>query len=424
VGENHSAQAKAETCDSLKIDFAALNLEGWVTPLEHALAYAAVGIEVFPVSPRKTPLTEHGYLDAVTDLEAIRAWWGRWPAADIGWALPPTIVVIDLDEKGGFHGLRDFAEIAGVSADDVETPQATSPTGGRHLFYSADGYRYKNNTRVIPGNGIDTRAHGGYVVLPMRGNGRAWVKPLATTPLADAPDWVPQRQDNGAPQGSARDYLGASIFERAIVAVATDAIRSAPNGEQEFTLHKWCFTIGGLIEGGSVEEGPATEALNRAAWQMPSYDMRRPWRREALRDKVEASIAKGKRYPLDPPQDDDCEWQEEAAKLEAEVVFAAIERGGGGSKDEPHEESAEAEGDEAECEEADGDAAQGDVDVEAEAELAKYIGKLRDAKDKANRNALAYNAGKRLGRFVKAGRLNAERVLAEIDAAIESWGGP
>jgi putative DNA primase/helicase len=66
----------------------------------------------------------------------------------------------------------------------------------------------------------------------------------------------------------------------------------------------------------------------------------------------------------------------------------------------------------------------GGPDVLAENELAKYITKIRDARDKSNKNALILNAGVRLGRFIGAGRLEEARVIREIHDAVRSWGDP
>ena len=46
------------------------------------------GMAVFPVNADKKPLTTRGVKDATTDEEQIRAWWARYPHADIGWAVP------------------------------------------------------------------------------------------------------------------------------------------------------------------------------------------------------------------------------------------------------------------------------------------------------------------------------------------------
>jgi hypothetical protein len=314
------------------------------------------------------------------------------------------IVVLDLDQKGGGHGLRDFAELAGTPANEVVTPQACSPTGGRHLVCFGDGRCFRNR-HVIPGRSIETKTRGGLVHLPAHQNGRHWLKSLATTPIAVIPFWVPEAQSMGAP-GTMRPYAEASGFEAAIVAKAAAEIINAPNREQEQTLHRWCFTIGGLIAGGSVDEGPAVEALTDAAWAMPSYNLRRPWKRNALRDKVKASIAKGKRYPLEVPEEilDDGDWEQKSAQYEATNPF-------GGDGSEETEATAEA-------------ASEQNLNknkVAAEKELAEYTSKLRSARDQTYRTALAYNAGLRLARLAKAGYLSPERVLAEIDAALASW---
>jgi hypothetical protein len=390
MGEDPARAAKG----SSPINFAALKLDGLTSTLDYALAYAATGMAICPTTSRRVPLTEHGYLDATTDPAVIRAWWERWPAAEIAWSPPIEIVVLDLDEKNGDHGLRDFVELAGTSADDVTTPQACSPTGGRHLVYLNDGRCFRNR-RVIPGRGIETKTRGGLVHLPAHQNGRRWLKSLATTPIAMIPSWVPEAQDMGS--GSERPYAGSSDFEISIVAKACAEIENAPPGEQEQTLFKWCSTIGGLVAGGAVDEGPAQEALTQAAWAMPSYNPSWPWDHNKLRDKVEASIAKGKKRPLDAPEEilEIGDQEQRAADYEATNPF----------------------GDET--------AASQDPDravAEAEAELAEYTRKVREARDQNYRNALSYNAGKRLARLAKAGYLKPERVLKEIDAAIESWG--
>src|SRR5271166_6339744 len=99
--------------------------------LDWALAYAgAAGMPIFPVGADKRPLTEHGVKDASTVEAVIRGWWGRWRHADIGWAVPAEIVVVDLDCKRGDNGIKDFIAHEGINPDDVMTPQATTPSGG------------------------------------------------------------------------------------------------------------------------------------------------------------------------------------------------------------------------------------------------------------------------------------------------------
>jgi putative DNA primase/helicase len=82
------------------------------------------------------------------------------------------------------------------------------------------------------------------------------------------------------------------------------------------------------------------------------------------------------------------------------------------------------EGTEGEPDEGDGGGDVAGPDTLAENELAKYIAKIREARDKSNKNALILNSGVRLGRFIGAGRLDEERVIREVHDAVRSWGDP
>ena len=133
--------------------------------LDWALAYARAGARVFRCSARKRPLTEHGLKDATTNEAQIRAWWEKWPHADIGWALGLDIVVLDLDVGDGLDGFSDFVEHAKVSPEQIRTPQASTPRGGLHMLVAANGGTYKNGVRINRA-AIDVRTRGGYIIAP------------------------------------------------------------------------------------------------------------------------------------------------------------------------------------------------------------------------------------------------------------------
>jgi Bifunctional DNA primase/polymerase, N-terminal len=259
--------------------------------VDWALAYAAAGIAVFPCRADKKPLTEHGCLDATTDPDQIRAWWERWRYAEIGWAVPACVVVVDLDRKPGADGLRDFFEHEGVEAEAVETPIAVTPSGGRHLVFDAKGAPYRNGVRVN-GSAIDVRTSGGYVVLPRSGNGRWWLKPLST-PLAPAPAWLPTKPTE-RPPGEAKPFTGeAPAAALEALQWACRAIETATNGAQETTLNNHCFHIGRRVGAGQLEAGPAIDALSAAAARMPVH--RGPWR--DLGAKVAHAVEDGMNEP-------------------------------------------------------------------------------------------------------------------------------
>jgi hypothetical protein len=231
-------------------------------PVDWALAYAAVGMAVFPVA-NKRPLTEHGFKDATTDPETIEAWWARYPHADIGWAVPVEIVVADLDVGKGVNGFKVFAAQEGMSPDAIETPQASTPRGGRHLIYSANGCMYKNGAR----DGVDLRTIGGYVALPRPGNGRAWLKPLSI-PLAPVPHWVkpvgPGRDIPArAPTGPVSPFAKYTI-DHSVCAIAR-RVALAQEGERNSILFWAACRFAEYASAGVVDAAWAADLLAFAA---------------------------------------------------------------------------------------------------------------------------------------------------------------
>jgi hypothetical protein len=260
--------------------------------LDWALAYAKASLAIFPVNAAKAPLTSHGLKDATTDETQIRAWWARHPFADVGWAVPAEYLIVDLDHKHGADGATEFMAREGAHPDGVMTPQASTPSGGRHLVYATNGFFFRN--RVDTSAAIDLRTIGGYVVLPCANNGRQWLKPLST-PLAPAPKWTASAPTAtaAAPLQAPKPFTGETPYARAALEKACLAIRTAPNGAQQDTLNKEAFSVGGLVGAGDLELETAFAALTAAASAMPAYGA--PW--GDLNAKVRRSLEDGIREP-------------------------------------------------------------------------------------------------------------------------------
>ncbi len=120
--------------------------------LSAALAYASQGFSIFPILPgQKRPLTQHGFKEATTDPEKIRAWWTANPTANVGWWLDGSgLCAIDLD-IGSPMGL-----------DLPATMTVATPSGGRHMIYT--GQIPSSQSKLAPH--VDTRGIGGYTLLP------------------------------------------------------------------------------------------------------------------------------------------------------------------------------------------------------------------------------------------------------------------
>jgi type II secretory pathway component PulM len=146
------------------------------TALGAALYYASLGWWVFPchsvygkdrrcdcgqeVCDRagKHPHTRNGLTDATTDPKVIRAWWQRWPSANVAIATGKKsgLWVVDVEREGLDRHAR-------LLLDLPDTVEGETGGAGRHLFfrYPADG-EWKNHTGLLPE--LDIRGEGGYVI--------------------------------------------------------------------------------------------------------------------------------------------------------------------------------------------------------------------------------------------------------------------
>jgi hypothetical protein len=109
--------------------------------LEFALRYTRLGWPVLPLRD-KLPLVEHGSHDATTDEAQVRAWWERWPNANIGLATGHKFFAVDVDVKAGGEETWDllrsrYGRAAGDDgADHRDGRQARSVRAAR--FCSAE----------------------------------------------------------------------------------------------------------------------------------------------------------------------------------------------------------------------------------------------------------------------------------------------
>ncbi|WP_194816806.1 bifunctional DNA primase/polymerase [Nocardia sp. XZ_19_385] len=146
--------------------------------LDHALAYARVGLAVLPLTPQgKAPASAHGKDDATTDPAQIRAWWLRNSHCNIGIRPYTGVVVLDVDPRSG-GSLDALGQIP-------ETWTAATGGGGWHLWFRCGG---KVRGKLDGTPGVDIKTHTGYLVAPPSvhptGTGYEWTNraPIAALP--------------------------------------------------------------------------------------------------------------------------------------------------------------------------------------------------------------------------------------------------
>lgn len=133
--------------------------------VDAALAYAARGWPVFPCWPgRKNPATEHGFKDATTDPEQIRAWWSAHPDWNVAIATGgPAADVLDIDVEPGANGFGALSELQAAGLIDGHGPIIRTRSGGLHIYFAGTDQRSSDARDNSP---VDFKAAGGYVLAP------------------------------------------------------------------------------------------------------------------------------------------------------------------------------------------------------------------------------------------------------------------
>ena len=141
---------------------------GRMSARDAALVFARAGIPVFPcITEGKRPLTRAGFHDASCDVDLVRAWWSRWPNANIGMPTGGTsgIDVVDIDVAGEASGFSAFDRAATAGLVDGELARIRTPSGGLHLYFPAEPSRSQRCWQAAAAH-IDFRGAGGYVLVP------------------------------------------------------------------------------------------------------------------------------------------------------------------------------------------------------------------------------------------------------------------
>ncbi len=244
--------------------------------LASALAYARHGYSVLPLETRgKRPLTERGVYSSTWQEMAIRQWWCTWPEANIGLAVRPDWVVIDVDVRsGGNDTIKLWPTMPA-------TPTQITASGGMHFVFR----RPVGELRGKAAKGVDVLGYGRYIVTApsvIGGVAYQWVRKLSTTPLAECPQWlvdmivVPPVSTSSPPRV---DNPG-DVVERARRYVA--AIEGAVSGQGG---HAQTFRVAqALVRGFCLDEVTALMLLGE-------YNARcsPPWRERDLVHKIKSA---------------------------------------------------------------------------------------------------------------------------------------
>ncbi len=274
--------------------------------LRAALAYARLGLAVFPCQPQgKTPLTEHGVKDATRDAAIIRAWWTRWPDANIGLAMGGEFSAIDIDVKNGTNGFTTLAALEAEHGKLPATPRQHTPSGGLHLLFRLpEGVAIPNSAGKL-GPGLDTRGNGGYIIaapsLGADGKAYQWdpAAKLGGIEIATVPQWPidaltkPKRQKphrNGAASDPPHE-----AYIRAAVQSELGKLAMARQGERNHALNAAAFNLGQLVGAKVLDESWLRAELERIGLQI-GLDV------VEVGPTIESGVAAGMKSPREIPE--------------------------------------------------------------------------------------------------------------------------
>lgn len=280
--------------------------------LEAALAYAARGWPVLPLHtpapggacscsrstcssagkhPRITTGTDHA--TASVDAEQIRAWWDRWPEANVGIVTGARggLVVLDRDPRnGGDDSIRQLEREHGELP-----PTAVSLTGGggtHSLFVHPGGdIRIK---AIAPG--LDIKADGGLIVAPpsRHASGRRYEWELSShpddVPVATLPNWLlAMIRPKSEPQVTHPRFRPRTDDAEQLIRRARAYMRKVPHAVQgqhgdDATFKAACVVVRGF----ALSDSDALFVLSE--WNKNNAP---PWSEADLRAKVENARAYG-----------------------------------------------------------------------------------------------------------------------------------
>lgn len=165
---------------------------------------------------------------ATQDPQQIRKWWTQWPDANIGGATS-GLITLDIDNRKGGDDTFKFLQLVN---DFPETAATNTQGGGQHLLYAAPGGELFKNGNDKLGQGIDIKAHRGYVLMPGSTiDGRSYTR-RNKSPIAFAPQWIVDQLKAATPKG---DAAGKRIVEEDDLAVELATkwmLQLAPLAEQ------------------------------------------------------------------------------------------------------------------------------------------------------------------------------------------------
>jgi hypothetical protein len=276
--------------------------------LEAALLYASWGWSVIPLhsirngqctckkgaecghSSGKHPRIEWAeFQTRRATVEEIKAWWKKWPDANVGVITGAVsgIIVLDVDEPRGIDTLRGHR-----LAVPLTVRQQTGGGGYQYIFkypgFECQNFAGKVGHTILPN--VDFRGDGGLVVLPpsnhLSGKCYEWIKTPDEEQIVDSPSWL---LDMIRAQSNGHDGQGKKLTPK-------DWHRVVPEGQRNTELAR---KAGYLLRSMSVVDAlPMLSAWNLKWCNPPLEEAELRTIVESIGKKEAGKQNKGKVLPM------------------------------------------------------------------------------------------------------------------------------
>jgi hypothetical protein len=177
------------------------------TLLAIALHCIRRGWHVFPLKPRaKEPLIHGGFKSASLSDDLVRAWWTKWPDANVGIATGASgLSVLDIDTGlDGWEAVELFCTSNGIPADGYIVRTGRRPGFGVQLYFQGGGL--KSIPWSHEGVSGDIRSATGYIVAAGCPHpSGAFYTALVEAPIASEPAFVRELRSAAQPTTDAPD---------------------------------------------------------------------------------------------------------------------------------------------------------------------------------------------------------------------------
>ncbi|HWE57253.1 MAG TPA: bifunctional DNA primase/polymerase, partial [Acidimicrobiales bacterium] len=227
------------------------------------------GLAVLPIDRTKRPLVPHGFNSATDDLRQIDSWWWRYPDAGVAVAVPPGIVIIDVDvdQETGLDGEASLRELEAGHEPLPMTYTVATPRGGRHFWYAHRAPWELRQKASILGPGIDSRVGGkSFIGMPPSRTDRGEYSVHTRTRIEWAPGWLLELlRPIERHVAHLRVLHGGRGYGAAALAGEVQRVCQAPQGQRNDSLYRSAARLGELVGAGVLDARSVAARLLDAA---------------------------------------------------------------------------------------------------------------------------------------------------------------